>query len=175
MAVINDYTKSSKAIIVDLINKSQTPEGAITEASVLLGAASANTTNPGTDGDTKLTVTGVIAEGLKGEVVVTYNRVPAADIPGARQKSFEKGTFTKVSQLLPQINARYGVNIAADEIVDADLPALTTDPVAFNLVFVAGSLVFTGTLALEVTPDATDIEDIIAVKVLDGLVYTPPV
>ena len=174
MAVVTDYTLTANEIILDLINQSQSPAGTLTADQVVFGAASVNATNPGVNGNTSLVVTGNVAGGFKGDVTVTYNRVAAADIPGARQTAFEKGAATQISDLLPAINARYGVNIAAADIVDAALPAVTDDPVAFNLAFQPGALVFVGTLALEVTPDAAELDTVITTTILDGLEYIPP-
>ena len=163
MAVAIDFSKASAAIILDLINGSQTPPATLTAADITLGVPSANATDPETTGDTAVVVTGVLAEGYKGSVTVTYNRVPITAVVGANSDEFEVGSATNVSDLLAQINARFGINLTAAEITDAALPDVTGGA--------ASCLVYSGTLSLTLVPNATELNTVITTPALDGLDY----
>lgn len=171
MAVAIDFSKASAAIILDLINGSQTPPATLTAADITLGVPSANATDPETTGDTAVVVTGVLAEGYKGSVTVTYNRVPITAVVGANSDEFEVGSATNVSDLLAQINARFGINLTAAEITDAALPDVTGGAASFDLVIAASCLVYSGTLSLTLVPNATELNTVITTPALDGLDY----
>lgn len=166
-----NFTQTPAQILLTLVNESQNPVTNITAAQVSFGTPAANDT-AGT-GDTKLTVTATAAYApVTGSVVVTYNRVDIATVPGTESTVFEITTETKVSDLIPEINSRYGINLTTSEYTEADLPAATPTGAAFNLVIKAGSLVYTGTLALSLKQPEVPLADVITNTDLDGLTFT---
>lgn len=165
-----DFTKSANEILIDLINT--TNSTALVPASVTFGPVAPTVSG---NKNTGVKITAVNGSGYKGERDLTYDRVDIATVPGSRSTTFQKGDALKISDLIPEINTAYGLNLTADDYVDADLPVFAgTDPAevhTVNLVAKAGSYIFTGTLELTVDGNDVDLATIITITELDGLHY----
>lgn len=171
-----DYTKLPKLILLDQIN-TDNPSHTLTDAQVTFGLPTVST--GGTPArDTEITVTAVAGSGYTGSVILRYNRVDLSTVPGVLNKVFSLGDGTTVADLIPEINTRYGINLQAEDYVDAALPAFDGTPNEqhdFSVVANADSLVWRGTLVLTVKSEDIPLSTALTTTTLNGLVYTSPV
>lgn len=174
MAFQLDFTKLPAEIVLDQINNDNS--SSLTTAQVSFGIPTAATgTSPVRDTD--LTVSAVPNQGYTGDVIVHYNRVDMATIPGTRSTTFPKGTATKISDLIPQINAAYQLNLQPEDYKDADLPTFSGAPNEkhdFQLSAGEDSLCFKNSVTLTVHADDIPLASVITNQTLNGLVYTQP-
>lgn len=173
MAFVTDFTKSDVQIIIDLLN-AKVPNLSLTPELVTFGLPTVNSTN---ERNTKVTITAVPGSGYKNFKDLEYNRVDYAVIPGARSIEFPKGDAVKVAELIPEINARFGLNISENDFVDADLPefvGLPNEKLDFVLTANADSLVYRGSVTLKIVAEDLDLAVLISDPVLDGLEYVQP-
>jgi hypothetical protein len=169
-----DFTKGDTQIIVDLINE-RNAGLSLTPLLVTFGLPTLNATDAR---NTKVTVTAVPGSGYKNFKSLLYNRVELAVIPGARSIEFPKGDALKIADLIPEINARYQLNLTTNDFVDGDLPNFTGTPnekLDFQLAANADSLVYIGSVTLKIIAEDLDLAVVIANPILDGLVYVQPV
>lgn len=170
-----DYTKLPEQIIVDLINEFN-PGLSLTTELVTFGlptAATGQTPARNTD----LTVTAVPGSGYKNFKALQYNRVDLAVIPGTRSVEFPAGDATLISEMIPEINVRFGLNITEVDYVDGPLPTFTGVPnekLDFQLSANADSLVYIGSVILKLHAEDIDLAVVISNPVLNGLVYVQP-
>lgn len=170
MAVVIDFTKTQDAIILDLINGSQTPATQLTLADITLSIPAVNTTDPETTGDTSIAVSGVAESGYDGTATVTYNRVDIEVVAiAASTTEFEVGSAVNVVDLLPAINAAFGINLTSEMVTDAVLPSTDEGAAQFNLTMSATNKVYSGVVELTLSPNLIDINSVIETKALDGL------
>lgn len=171
-----DFTKAPAAIIVDLINEDNPGHGLTTELLTLGVPAAAPGGSPVRN--TQLRVTAAPGSGYVGFVDVLYDRVDMADIPGLMSKIFPVGNAVNVADLIPEVNARYGINITSSDFVDAPLPAATggipNEQVDFVVTAAADSLVWLGSLTLKYQVDEIELSTVITTTTLNGLVYVAP-
>lgn len=168
-----DFTKSDVQIIVDLINE-RNPGLALATDLVTFGLPTLNATD---SRNTKVTVTAVDGSGYKNFKDLLYNRVDMSVIPGARSIEFPKGDAVRISNLIPEINAAFGLNLTTNDYVDADLPLFTGEPnekLDFQLAANADSLIYIGSMILKIIAEDLDLAVVIANPILDGLVYVQP-
>lgn len=170
----SDFTQSSKKILVDLINEDNPGHG-FTEAILEFGLPTAA---PGGSParNTQVTVSAAADSGYSGSVDVLYNRVDMALIPGTNPTVFPAGNATNVSDLIPEINARYHINLGATDYVDAALPPFTGEPnedLQFQVTASSDSLVWFGNLILIVTANDIPLNTVITTTTLNGLNYVP--
>lgn len=173
MAFASDFTKEDKQIIIDLVN-AKVPGLALTPELVTFGLPTAQDIN---GRNTKLTITAVPGSGYKNFKDLEYNRVDLAVIPGARSKEFPVGNAVQISEMIPEINARYGINLTANDFVDGPLPIFAGEPNEkkdFVITASADSLIYRGTLTLTVAAEDLDLAILISDPVLDGLEYVQP-
>lgn len=171
---VTDFTKSDVQILIDLVN-AKTPNLALTPELVTFGLPTLNSEN---NRNTKVTITAVKGSGYKNFKDLQYNRVDYAVIPGARSVEFPKGEALKLADMIPEINARYGINISANDFVDADLPvfadSVPNQKLDFVLTASAESLIYRGSVTFKLINEDLDLAVIISDPVLDGLEYVQP-
>jgi len=128
--------------------------------------------------NTDLILYGQQNTGLKGQVTVHYNRIAAHEILGNKDTLIFKSEETMVSDLLPLINEKYGVQIDKSEIIDAVLPVLDVnnalDVQSFALTFKGSALVYFGSVVLNIQQARTDIGTQYPDGDLPGFVFTAP-
>ena len=175
MAVLIDFTKSAKQILIDLLNGTAENAGlGMVAEYVTFGAAVADAT---TSKNTKIVITPVQGSGYKDAVELFYNRPSIATVPGARSKEFPVGNAVNVSDVIADINARYQLNLTVDDYVEAALPAFEGEPNEtqdFTLTMKSTSLLFSGSVVLTLQGSDISLNDAIVNKELDGLEYTQP-
>jgi hypothetical protein len=174
MAFVSDFTKAPEQIVLDQINNDNSSSLTLTQVSFGLPTASTGT-SPARD--TTLTVNSVADEGYSGSVVVMYNRVDISTVPGTRSTVFPKGSSVNISDLIPQINAAYQINLTSADYTDGPLPTFTGTPNeehTFQLVINADSLPFENSVTLTVKANDIPLSSVITTTTLNGLVYTQP-
>lgn len=173
---MSDLTKAPKAIVLDLINTDNSL--ALTEALVSFGLPTV-TAGETPDKNTTLTVSSVPGSGYTGDVVVEYNRVAMATIPVISGKSadFQLGDALKISDIIPEINALYNINLDVTDYVDGDLPVFTgtlNEEHEVQLVAAADSLIYIGSLTFTLKAADKELGTVITITALNGLVYEAP-
>lgn len=171
---VTDFTKLPNEIIVDLINFDNGTS--LTTDLLMFGLPTA--LPDGGDHNTTVVATAVPGTFYVGSVELTYNRVDMSTIPGARSVKFEIGNATKISDLVPQINAAYQLNLQPEDYVDGPLPALTeyisNEEKPFELIAGENSLIYRNRVTLSVYRKDVDLSMVILKTVLSGLIYRQP-
>lgn len=83
-----------------------------------------------------------------GNKTIYYNRVSLNNLLANKNKTFNRNTSLKLSDLLPQINERFDLNLSKDQIVDSDLDHQSDSVVTLTLK--PSNLVFIGSISLSV-------------------------
>lgn len=179
----NDLTKAPKQIILDLVN-AKTGKG-FTEA---MFDWVGKTVVEATGKNTSLTLTAVEGSGYTGEQTIHYNRphlgtdvgaafVASGNAQNPRDLVFTIGDGTKKSSLIPEINSRLGINLTTDDYEDGDLPTFSgelNEEHDVQIVVKADSLIFTGSITIQLKAEDIDLATAIPDVEMDGLVYAPP-
>lgn len=170
--IITDFTKLPKQIVVDLINY---------DNDTLLSPDLITFGTPNVISgvyNTSLLVTAVPDSHYEGSVTIQYNRIDIGTVPGVRSTSFPIGTATKISDLIPAINAAYQINLTADDYIDEVLPQFTTnDPnevQTFELYTNPNSLVFIRDVTFNLIRNKILLSSVIVNRQLNGLRYIQP-
>lgn len=178
---VSDFTKSAQQIIIDLVNNDNSLS--LTPALVTFGAPTHATVGGSITRDTDLTLTAVAGSGYSGSATIHYNRVDLSTVPGSRSTVFPKGDAVNISDLLPEINAAYGINMSntADpqhpDFVDGPLPTFTGTPNEqhdFQFTADANSLVWENSVTLTVHANDIPLSSAISNPTLNGLTYVQP-
>lgn len=136
------HLKASRQAVLDAINsKNNLYDNPLTLEQVALGFAQPN--NVLADGDTLLTVYALNHRGYNGTQNVTYNR-------NQFERYFKNITaliigdpVQRLSDILPLLNAKYNMELAASDIVDVDVSGLGEDWTV-PLVARTGNVMWTG-------------------------------
>lgn len=174
MAFQLDFTKNPNQILLDQINNDNT--SALTLAQISYGLPTA-ATGPTPPADTTITVISADGSGFTGSVNINYNRVDLSTIPGTRSTTFTLGDAVNVSDLIPEINTAYQINLTASDYEDAVLPTFTGTPDEmhdFQVAANADSVVYEGTVTLTVQGNDIPLSSVITTQTLTGLVYVQP-
>lgn len=129
------YTKTSQQMLFDLINASNPSlPFPVSASNAKFGTVSSVTPSGGAIQDTSVKVIALPGSPYVGNQQLTYRRLNATNlfrsVPLRIDLYSSAGVGSspyKMSQLLPYINAKYGLNIQASDIVDANFPASTTN------------------------------------------------
>ncbi|MNU19718.1 hypothetical protein D3C71_79510 [compost metagenome] len=133
--LVMDYLKPPEAIITDLINR--TNGTTLASSQLAYGVPFLPTADDDAPRNTLLTVGAADGSAFTGSVVLEYDRIPLKMLANGRPAMFFRSTATRVSELLPQINARFGVQIGIADIIDGDLPPANEDGTVTGFVLVA--------------------------------------
>ena len=170
--IITDFKKLPKQIIVDLINYDNDTN--LVEELLTFGIPVVTTT----PFNTSLVVSSVPDSNYIGSVTLKYDRIDIATLLGSKSINIPVGSSTKVSELIPTINDRFGINLTPDDYVDRDLPTLALNDVneikSFNITISPNSLIFIKELNLYAVSSEILLSSVITRIVLDGLIYTEP-
>lgn len=170
----SDFTKVSAEILVDLINEDNPGHGFTT--GILQFGLPVAPAGGSPARNTELVVSAAADSGYSGSVTVLYNRVDMAEIPGLNNKIFPAGNAVNVSDLIPEINARYHINLQPSDYVDAALPPFTGEPnedLNFQVTANSDSLVWFGNVILTITANDIPLNTVITTTTLNGLNYVP--
>ena len=175
MTFFSDFTKAPEQILCDLINNVN--GCALTPTVVTFSNVGPNQA-PSPSTTDQVTIAAVANSGYSGSLTLQYNRVSMAKIPGAKSTTFPQGSATKISDLIAQINAQFGINLTAADYVDGPLPSFHNSPhetQPFTIQAASGSLIWTGSLALTLSANDVSLSNVITNAILAGLNYQPPV
>lgn len=168
-----DFTKAPNQILLDQINHDNA--SSLTLTLIQFGLPTAATgTNP--NPNTSTTVTAKAGSGYSGSVVVGYNRVDLSTIPGARNTVYSLGNAVNISDLVPEVNTAYAINLTTDDYTDGPLPTFTgtaNEEHAFQIAATADSLVYQGVMSLTVKANDIPLSSVITTTTLTGLTYVP--
>lgn len=170
--IITDFKKLPKQIIVDLINYDNDTN--LVEELLTFGIPVVTTT----PFNTSLVVSSVPDSNYIGSVTLKYDRIDIATLLGSKSINIPVGSSTKVSELIPTINDRFGINLTPDDYLDRDLPTLALNDIneikSFNITISPNSLIFIKELNLYAVSSEILLSSVITRIVLDGLIYTEP-
>lgn len=124
--------KASSQLLLDAINRDNgLTSNPLTLNELGLGLPVASVANDSSF-NTYCTVYGLYGRGYHGSVTVKYRRYELEKMfLGLTPILIDPNlTPSKISDLLPLLNAQYGVALTVNDIVDANLPANTTDTLA---------------------------------------------
>ncbi|BDD79840.1 hypothetical protein [Burkholderia phage FLC9] len=131
------YPKQSLQMLVDLINQANPDLPVpVTTTNVLYGAPSSVTPTGGNIQDTAIKVTAAAGTKYIGNTTLNYRRINFAtlfrSLPIVIYKYSPAATGVspyKISDLLPAINAKYGLNLTLADVADGSLGAGNTNAV----------------------------------------------
>lgn len=118
-----DFTQMPPQILVELINI--TNGISLTLSDIDYGPVTAILSG---NRNTAITVTAKPGSPYTGTRDLTYNRVNLADVPGVRSVVFDRGSANFVSQLIPQINMAYALNLQPEDYYNDRLPSADPGP-----------------------------------------------
>jgi hypothetical protein len=139
-------------MVFDAINAANPSlqNGPVSASNVTLGTPTATGATP----NTSVEMTGIAGQGYSGSDTITYDRIDIGAMFttwGDNPATVPNGaTYTNASDMLPTINATYGTDLQAADIVDGAIGA-SSYPFAYSLVMAAGCLAYTGELAINIT------------------------
>ncbi len=173
----SDFTKDSLHIVLDLVNEQNSTSLTTTQVDVAH-------TGDGELKPTVMHVTSKTGSGYKGSVDLNYNRILLNEIPSIVDDVAEVDEIS-TDQVIDDINLRYGVNIARDEITVDGLEVVDGEGVPVEVGFdqitevdisASGnkSLVWVGNVRIRYTKLTQLLSDIWQFTNLDGL-YPPTV
>ncbi len=167
-----DFTKAPEQILIDQINEDNTTT--FTPALLEFGV-------PATDAgakNTKVVITAAVGSGYTGTRDIFYNRVDLATVPGARSTIFQVGNADQLSELVPEINTAYGINLTTDDFTEAAIPAfpgqMPHETQTIDLVAKATSLIWRGQVTLTLNANDIALSAAIPTNELNGLTYVQP-
>lgn len=152
---LGDFTKDPAQLMVDMINFcNAATHAALKTTDVVFGQPQANL-NPSAAGNTQLLIDAATGTGYNGNQVITYNRqqVNIVTLVTGQDNVIPVGQATKISDLIPAINAKYGINLTEMEYTDGPLPAFANGVTSqlIQIPMLPTSLIWTGTLAIQIT------------------------
>lgn len=169
-----DFTKDPNQVLLDQINHDNA--STLTLAAIAYGLPTAVTgTNP--NPDTQISLSAKTGSGYSGAVTVSYNRVQLSTIPGSRPTTFSLGSAKNISDLIPEINLAYQINLTVADYGDGPLPTFTGQPNEthpFQVAALADSVVYEGVMSLTVHANDIPLATVITTQNLTGLVYVQP-
>lgn len=167
---ISDFTQGPEKILFDLI-KHDNPSNGFAEGMVTYGIPTSNETD--LDGrNTDITLSAIEGSGIVGSRTVTYRRLRLEGFITEPDFVLAKQDFTKLSELIPQLNDELNINITADDFNEADIPVFdgtAGEEHEITITFKANSLIWIGTHVLTVRGDDIDINLVIPTDKLSGL------
>jgi hypothetical protein len=160
MAVVTDFTQAPQTILLNLINGCNGTSATLDQ--IQFGIPTA-LTNSVSGNNTQVKVTPLSGTGWDGDVIFTYNRIDLSVVAGVNTTQFSRGASLKISDLVPEINAAYGINLTAADFVDGPLPTFAGNADVFEtfmLTAAPGSLIYMGALELVLLPTYNEYFDV---------------
>lgn len=189
-----DFTKMPLEIVTDLIDLTN-DIGLIEPTDITFGPVSEllNASR-----NTSVTIYATPGSRYTGLRDLTYNRVDMSDIPRGRSTEFDNKEAQYISQLIPDINTAYSINLQPEDYINEPLPSVPVNTQyysgrLFTLKAAPDSYVWRGKLNLSLKGNKfdlgsllkidllsgfdltqTNLNDILTVNVLGGFDYYPP-
>lgn len=167
-----DYTRDELSIVIDLIRGINTTYP-LSPTMVTFGLPAVFAPTTEYPRNTKLIASAIPGRGYIGPQTFYYNRVPLSGfISPMTPVIFTITNETLKSDLLPQINQRFKINLTQQNIIDGPLPDLAGQGIfQQDIEIQAGpnSLVYIGSLPLIIAPDVIPLSQLVSNTDLSGL------
>lgn len=118
--------------------------------------------------NTSVAVSAAVGQVYTGNVTLRYNRVDLAEAPDAASTEFSVEDGTTMTELVPLLVERFGVDLRASDLQAQVLPTPTVDGVEVILTAAAGSYLWHGTLAVTLKAALIPLADVIMQTQLNG-------
>lgn len=170
MSFISDFTKPPEDVVIDLINFDNGT--AFTPSTLLVvNDPLAVPKAPPAFRNTEILVRPTAATKKYGAARLWYNRILLSDVPRTRSIIFAAPTrATMISDVIPLINERYGINLTSKDYINASLPPVADGGRLIAIQAAPNSLVYIGQLDVMVTGDGylgVPMENVISNRYLD--------
>ncbi|WP_233875218.1 DUF7941 domain-family protein [Paraburkholderia adhaesiva] len=148
--LVLDFSQPAEEVLLAQINHDNAT--LITPDQVRMGYVGALPQIDSDGRNTTVYVSAAQGANLEGAGYFNYHRIDISTVPGTRSTLFTLVAQKKLSDLLPDINARFSLNLTRADIVDARLPSVAAgQTLNASLTMSARALLWTGTLALTLT------------------------
>ncbi|MGF6603681.1 hypothetical protein P3T23_008435 [Paraburkholderia sp. GAS448] len=148
--LVLDFTQPARDVLLAQINHDNATM--ITPDQIRVGYVGALGPTDPSGRNTTAHVTAAQGANLEGAGYFNYDRIDIGTVPGARSTLFTVVARRKLSDLLPEINARFSLNLTRADIIDARLPAVASGQTRnVSLLMSARALLWTGSLVLTLT------------------------
>lgn len=158
-----DISKPAHQILVDAINEENRTSLNHLEFDY---TAPVTTSLLNSDINTSIVLTPITASGFYNTATVYYKRMDLAEIYASKQIEIETGVRVLLSELIPEINLHYGINLTDDDYIDQTLPVVDPlDPgaqLSVTLQAAADSVLFFGScqVVLDEPAPITDADNV---------------
>lgn len=168
-----DLLRPPEEIIVDLINNDNGTS--LLPGELTYGIPTAITARRH---NTTVVVIATPGSTLTGSTKLTYNRINLADVPGDLPTHFEVDDAQSIADLIPAIDAAYGIALTPNDYVDGPLPIATdtvpNEQLSFDLVANVKSLIYYNRLTLQMPRREIALSRVIPNVRISALRYAAP-
>ena len=157
---INDPLNINKPAIEILMDKVNAENLSQLDSNDFLFSVPTATTLPYSDINTKVTITPKVSSGYFNSRDIFYKRLDIAQILDNNSIEVLVTTETLLSELIPQINTLYGINLTADDYDDTAIPVAVPDTEHSIVVQIkTTSYLFVGTANLILGQKSISVDD----------------
>ena len=168
---VSNFAQTGAKILLDLINYDNST--ALPASALTFGAPAVVAEDNASGLITTVVATAATFSGYTGTQTFTYNRVDLGFMLVNEVDLLIETEVTSVHALLPALNSTFGINLTADDVVDAVIPATEADVVTpVTITATATSLVWAKSVTINVTKGLIALDSVLTKATLDGL-YTP--
>ena len=173
-----DYTRDEIDVVIDLI-RSDNENKALSGVLVSFGNPNAFSPTEQINRNTLLIATAKPGYLYRGSQTFYYNRVPLDKFyeQDVHDITFDEEGKRFISDILPELNERLGINLTADKILDSRIPAIPENFAGVDVLVqvLPTSLVYLDSLLVRIGRSDNDLFKVIVDPEMDGLEYSPPV
>lgn len=169
--IVSNFTQTGAKILLDLINHDNST--ALPDSALIFDAPVVVAEDNASGLITTVVATAASMSGYTGTQTFTYNRVDLGFMLVNEPDLLIETEVTSVHELLSALNAAFGINLEASDVVDSVIPATQPDvntPVTITAT--DGSLVWAKSVTINVTKPLVDLATVLTKSTLDGL-YPP--
>lgn len=165
---VSNFLQAPEQVLLDLINADNGKS--LPLSAVTFGVPAEVTPD---EIATTVVASATTGSGYKGSQTFTYNRVPLSFMNTNEPDLVIESEEASVHGLIPFLNTTFGIQLTADDIEDTPIEQQEPDVVKqLTITAKAGSLVWHGSVTLDITLPLVDLATLLTVTTLDGL-YAP--
>jgi hypothetical protein len=152
MSLTLDFTQPAASVLLAFINYYNNTT--ITPDQIVVQQVAALTDDPSGLNTIAFISSTPGATAFEGREGFKYSRVDISSVPGTRTTTFNVGSAVYLSDLLPQINAAWALNLTSMDIEDGILPGFPNgaSSVSLMLAMAPGSLLWLNEVEISITP-----------------------
>lgn len=154
------YDKPSREMLLDAINKQNGLTANPLTWSQIASGYPEEVQTPGADRNTRVLLYGLNGQGYKGNVTITYDRIVMPVLFRNVVPVVVTNPVDKLSDLLPFLNAKYGLSLIADDIVDQSVKSLGESWI-LDVAVKPGCLAWQGTFRLRYAKFFPNLVDVV--------------